>query len=92
RRFDFGGFILLAAGMATLTLALDGQRSSGGSPLLLGAMILIGMFSLLFYLMHARSNDNALFSLKLFDNRIYSIGLLGSFTGRIGSGMLTFMP
>ncbi|WP_325177393.1 multidrug transporter subunit MdtD [Pantoea sp. 1B4] len=91
RRFDFGGFILLAAGMATLTLALDGQRSSGGSPLLLGAMILIGMFSLLFYLMHARSNDNALFSLKLFDNRIYSIGLLGSFTGRIGSGMLPFM-
>lgn len=91
RRFDFGGFILLAAGMATLTLALDGQRSSGGSPLLLGAMILTGMFSLLFYLMHARGNDNALFSLKLFDNRIYTIGLLGSFTGRIGSGMLPFM-
>lgn len=91
RRFDFGGFILLAAGMATLTLALDGQRSSGGSPLLLGAMILTGMFSLLFYLMHARGNDNALFSLKLFDNRVYSIGLLGSFTGRIGSGMLPFM-
>ncbi|WP_337010150.1 MFS transporter [Pantoea sp. AS142] len=91
RRFDFGGFILLAAGMATLTLALDGQRSSGGSPLLLGAMILIGLFSLLFYLMHARGNENALFSLKLFDNRLYSIGLLGSFTGRIGSGMLPFM-
>ncbi|MGK3141573.1 MFS transporter [Pantoea sp. C2G6] len=91
RRFDFSGFILLAAGMATLTLALDGQRSSGGSPLLLGAMILIGMFSLLFYLMHARGNENALFSLKLFDNRVYSIGLLGSFTGRIGSGMLPFM-
>jgi len=91
RRFDFSGFILLAMGMATLTLALDGQRSSGGSPLLLGAMILAGIFSLLFYLMHARGNDNALFSLKLFDNRVYSIGLLGSFTGRIGSGMLPFM-
>lgn len=91
RRFDFAGFILLAAGMATLTLALDGQRSSGGSPLLLGAMILVGLFSLLFYLIHARGNDNALFSLKLFDNRVYAIGLLGSFTGRIGSGMLPFM-
>lgn len=91
RRFDFLGFLLLAAGMATLTMALDGQRSSGGSPLLLGAMILIGVFSLLFYLMHARHNDNALFSLKLFDSRIYSIGLLGSFLGRIGSGMLPFM-
>lgn len=91
RRFDFLGFVLLAVGMATLTLALDGQRSSGGSPLLLGLLILVGVFSLLFYLMHGRNNDNALFSLKLFDNRIYSIGLLGSFTGRIGSGMLPFM-
>ncbi|MBY4839618.1 multidrug transporter subunit MdtD [Pantoea sp. DY-5] len=91
RRFDFLGFVLLAVGMATLTLALDGQRSSGGSPLLLGLLILVGMFSLLFYLMHGRNNDNALFSLKLFDNRIYSIGLIGSFTGRIGSGMLPFM-
>ncbi|HBZ15834.1 MAG TPA: multidrug transporter subunit MdtD [Pantoea sp.] len=91
RRFDFLGFVLLALGMATLTLALDGQRSSGGSPLLLGLLILVGVFSLLFYLMHGRNNDNALFSLKLFDNRIYSIGLLGSFTGRIGSGMLPFM-
>lgn len=91
RRFDFLGFVLLAVGMATLTLALDGQRSAGGSPLLLGLLILIGVFSLLFYLMHGRNNDNALFSLKLFDNRIYSIGLIGSFTGRIGSGMLPFM-
>lgn len=91
RRFDFIGFLLLAAGMATLTLALDGQRGSGGSPLLLCLFILVGIFSLLFYLMHARGNENALFSLKLFDNRIYSLGLLGSFTGRIGSGMLPFM-
>ncbi|MCA1176193.1 MULTISPECIES: MFS transporter [unclassified Pantoea] len=91
KRFDFLGFVLLAVGMATLTLALDGQRSTGGSPLLLGALILVGVFSLLFYLMHGRNNDNALFSLKLFDNRIYSIGLLGSFTGRIGSGMLPFI-
>ncbi|MHC9058860.1 multidrug transporter subunit MdtD [Pantoea sp. y20] len=91
RRFDFLGFVLLAVGMATLTLALDGQRSAGGSPLLLGLLILVGVFSLLFYLMHGRNNDNALFSLKLFDNRIYSIGLFGSFTGRIGSGMLPFM-
>ena len=70
----------------------DSPTSATTSPyLLLGAMILIGLFSLLYYLMHARGNDNALFSLKLFDNRLYSIGLLGSFLGRIGSGMLPFM-
>ncbi|QKJ87803.1 MFS transporter [Paramixta manurensis] len=91
RRFDFLGFLLLAVGMATLTMALDGQRGLGISPLLLSILILAGVFSLLFYLLHARGNDNALFSLKLFDNRVYSIGLLGSLTGRIGSGMLPFM-
>ncbi|MFK8258223.1 multidrug transporter subunit MdtD [Erwinia sp. AnSW2-5] len=91
RRFDFTGYLLLAAGMATLTLALDGQRGSGMSPLLLCLLILCGVFSLLFYLLHARNNESALFSLKLFDNRIYSIGLIGSLTGRIGSGMLPFM-
>lgn len=90
RRFDFLGFFLLAAGMATLTLAMDGSPT-GGSALLPGLMILIGILSLLFYLMHARSNANALFSLKLFENRTYTIGLLGSLTGRIGSGMLPFM-
>lgn len=91
RRFDFSGYLLLAAGMATLTLALDGQRGSGFSPLLLCLLILCGVFSLVFYLLHARNNDRALFSLKLFDNRLYAIGLTGSLTGRIGSGMLPFM-
>lgn len=91
RRFDFIGFVLLAVGMATLTLALDGQRGLGISPLMLCLFILTGLFSLLFYLLHARHNEHALFSLKLFDNRLYAIGLLGSFTGRIGSGMLPFM-
>jgi len=91
RRFDIIGFILLATGMATLTLALDGQRGLGISPLLLCLLILAGLLSLLFYLLHAKHNDRALFNLKLFDNRLYNIGLLGSFTGRIGSGMLPFI-
>ncbi|WP_034915915.1 multidrug transporter subunit MdtD [Erwinia sp. 9145] len=91
KRFDFLGFLLLAAGMATLTLALDGQRGSGIPPLLLCLLILTGVFSLLFYLLHARGNEKALFSLRLFDNRVYTLGLLGSLAGRIGSGMLPFM-
>ena len=33
RRFDLFGFVLLAAGMATLTLALDGNKGLGISPL-----------------------------------------------------------
>ncbi|MDJ1655280.1 multidrug transporter subunit MdtD, partial [Raoultella sp. Ech2A] len=91
RRFDILGFILLAAAMATLTLALDGKKGLGISPLLLAALVAIGIASIGLYLWHARGNDGALFSLDLFRNRTFSLGLGGSFAGRIGSGMLPFM-
>jgi len=91
RRFDMSGFIMLALGMATLTLALDGQRGLGISTLTLAGLIAVGALSLLFYLWHARKNDSALFSLNLFNTRTFSLGLTGSFAGRIGSGMLPFI-
>lgn len=91
RRFDIFGFVLLAAGMATLTLALDGQKGLGISTLTLGLLIVIGITAIFWYLWHARDNDRALFSLALFRNTTYRIGLLGSFVGRLGSGMLPFM-
>lgn len=91
RPFDFIGYLLLAVGMATLTLAMDGPRGLGNAPLLLCLSMPIGLFSLLFYLLHARGNEKALFSLRLFSQPVYAIGLLGSLTGRIGSGMLPFM-
>jgi DHA2 family multidrug resistance protein-like MFS transporter len=53
--------------------------------------VVIGVASILLYLWYARGNDNALFSLNLFRNRTFSLGLGGSFAGRIGSGMLPFM-
>ena len=89
RRFDFFGFILLAAGMATLTLALDGQKGWGS--LSLALLVALGVTAILWYLWHARGNANALFSLNLFKNPTYRLGLFGSFAGRIGSGMLPFM-
>ncbi len=51
----------------------------------------VGLCALLLYLWHARGNARALFSLNLFRNRTFSLGLGGSFAGRIGSGMLPFM-
>ena len=90
-RFDFTGYLLLAVSMATLTMALDGKGSLGISPLMLSLFILTGTIALLGYLLHARNNDNALFSLKLFEHRVFSVGLFGSFIARIGTGMLPFM-
>lgn len=91
RRFDFSGFLLLAFGMAALTLALDGQKTLGIPTAWLGLMVAVGVIALRLYLKHARGNDRALFRLELFRTRSFSTGLLGSFFGRIGSGMLPFM-
>jgi DHA2 family multidrug resistance protein-like MFS transporter len=90
-RFDILGFVLLACGMATLTLALDGQKGLGISPLMLGALVAVGAVAILCYLLHARGNSGALFNLRLFRTRTFSLGLVGSFAGRVGSGMLPFM-
>lgn len=57
RRFDMAGFALLACGMATLTLALDGSRGLGLSTVQLGALVTVGAAATLFYLLHARGND-----------------------------------
>lgn len=91
RRFDFSGFLLLAVGMAALTIALDGQKGLGISPVALSLLISAGAAALIFYLWHARGNESALFNLRLFDTRTFSLGLFGSLCGRIGSGMLPFM-
>ncbi|WNP36014.1 MFS transporter [Enterobacter kobei] len=91
RRFDMWGFVLLALGMAALTLALDGQKADGQSALLPVVLVAAGVVALLLYLRHARDNERALFRLTLFHTRSFSLGLLGSFAGRIGSGMLPFM-
>ncbi|VFS76924.1 Putative multidrug resistance protein MdtD [Kluyvera cryocrescens] len=60
--------------MATLTLALDGQKGLGISPMMMGALVAIGAVSILMYLWHAYGNDGALFSLKLFNTPTFSLG------------------
>lgn len=92
RRFDLGGFLLLAIGMATLTLALDGHNSLNINASAIGLLVATGVLALGGYWLHARrQRDNALFNLRLFDTPTFSLGLTGSLLGRIGSGMLPFM-
>ncbi|MCV9880057.1 multidrug transporter subunit MdtD [Brenneria izbisi] len=91
QRFDMRGFLWLTVGMATLTLALDGNRSLGISPIAIFALIAIGLISLLSYWLHARNNPLALFNLRLFNTQTFSIGLTGGLLARIGSAMLPFM-
>ncbi len=54
RRFDLPGFLLLAIGMAVLTLALDGSKSMGISPWTLAGLAAGGAAAILLYLFHAK--------------------------------------
>ncbi|PII80881.1 multidrug transporter subunit MdtD [Serratia sp. OLJL1] len=91
RRFDLSGFFLLAIGMASLTLALDGHKGMGLTGGAIAGLVALGAAALLGYVWHAYGNSRALFSLRLLRTPTYKIGLLASLLGRIGSGMLPFM-
>lgn len=91
RRFDVRGFLLLAVAMATLTLALDGQRALGLTAADLGWLVFAGTAALVAYWQYAHLNPAALFPMRLFRTPTYRIGLTGSLLGRIGSGMLPFL-
>ncbi|VTR59139.1 Putative multidrug resistance protein MdtD [Serratia fonticola] len=82
---------MLAIGMATLTLALDGHKGMGLSSATIVGLVAMGCAALAGYWLHARGNSRALFSLRLFKTETYRVGLTGSLLGRIGSGMLPFM-
>ncbi|RLM23915.1 multidrug transporter subunit MdtD [Brenneria alni] len=91
QRFDMRGFLWLAVAMATLTLALDGHNNLGIPLIVIFILIAVGLISLLSYWLHARNNNRALFNLRLFNTQTFSVGLIGGFLARIGSGMLPFM-
>ncbi|MCW6568526.1 MFS transporter [Yersinia ruckeri] len=91
RRFDMSGFLMLAVGMATLTLALDGHKGLGLPAIAIVGLIVCGLAALAGYWWHAKGNSAALFSLRLLKHKTYTLGLVGSMLARIGSGMLPFM-
>ncbi len=57
--------------MAVLTTALDGSKGTGLSPLAITGPVAVGVVALVLYLLHARNNNRALFSLKLFRTRTF---------------------
>lgn len=71
--------------------ALGGHKGLGLPPLAIAGLVLCGIFALAGYWWHAKGNSSALFPLRLFNNKSYSLGLIGSMSARIGSGMLPFM-
>ncbi len=91
RRFDLPGFLLLAIGMAVLTLALDGSKSMGISPWTLAGLAAGGAAAILLYLFHAKKKLRRVIQPAIVPHAHVFTRVAGQFCRRIGSGMLPFM-
>lgn len=91
RRFDLRGFVMLGLSMVALSLALDGLTELGLPHATVLILFMLGLAALAAYWLHAAKDPEPLFSLKLFQIRTFSIGLIGNLFARIGSSGMPFL-
>jgi DHA2 family multidrug resistance protein-like MFS transporter len=89
-RFDLAGFALLSTCMVMFSLGLDGV--SGNQSWLWGAGML-GASAVLVaaYIQWAKLKADPLFSLSLFKQRTFALGLIGNLIARIGGNAIMFL-
>jgi EmrB/QacA subfamily drug resistance transporter len=89
--FDLKGYILLAVGMVTLSLSLDGLAELGLQHATVLVLLVISGAALTAYGLHASRAPYPLFPLYLFKIHTYCVGLLGNLFARIGSGAMPYL-
>jgi len=90
-RFDLGGYLLIALGMVSISLALDGLSELGLRHVIVLLLMLLGLASLAAYWLRAAQRPDPLFPPALFGVRTFSIGIMGNLFARIGSGGMPFL-
>ena len=90
-KFDVSGFFLLAIGMVSISLALDGISELGLEQVTVNLLFLLGFAGIIGYVLHASRNKDAIFSLELFKLRTFAVGLVGNLFARIGSAAMPFL-
>ena len=89
--FDFGGYLLLAFGMVSISLSLDGLSGLGLRQASVLVLLVFGMASLVAYWLRAARLPDPLFPPALFAIPSMSIGLLGNLFARLGSACMPFL-
>lgn len=90
-RFDFWGFLLLVIAMIGLSLGIENFASTEHSLYWSIGLICSGLMACIIYALHSHSHQNALFRSKMFQNRVYAIGVLGNFFARLGGNAMPFL-
>ncbi|TGL64233.1 multidrug transporter subunit MdtD [Leptospira sarikeiensis] len=89
--FDWTGYLLLAFGMVSVSLAMDAGYSLGLRRAGILLLMIFGLASIAGYWIHASRNPKPLFSPKIFSIPTLSIGLLGNLFSRLGSSSMPFL-
>jgi len=90
-RFDGVGYALLAFGMVSISLAIDGVSGLGLRQVGVLVLLVFGFASITAYWLHAVRRPYPLFDPALFGIPTLSIGLLGNLFSRLGSGCMPFL-
>ncbi len=89
--FDWPGAALSTASLVTfLMLMTNGQRLGWGSPLIVLALLLLVSLVAGFLIWESRAKDPML-DLGLFNNRVFSLGVLASFMSFLSVGSVRFL-
>lgn len=91
RSFDFLGFLQMAIFMVCVSLALEGMTFNRISSSLGYFLFIFGIAALAAYIIRAHKIPSPLISLKLFEIRTFSMGILGNIFSRLGSTSITFL-
>jgi EmrB/QacA subfamily drug resistance transporter len=90
-RFDFTGYLLLAFGMAAMSLSIDGLSELGLRHATVLVLLVFGLSAVTAYWLRSVNQSQPLFPLQLFKVPTFSVGLLGNLFARIGSGAMPFL-
>lgn len=91
RKFDWLGFTQITLFMISISYALDGLSENHISAGFTLFLFVFGFSCLVAYIFHALKSSAPLFSLKLFQTRTYSIGIIGNLFARMGSSCMPFL-
>lgn len=88
--FDTSGVTFIALGVISVTLGIEFINQNIKIQFSI-ALFIIGLFSLLFYIKHAKKTYSPIFPLVLFNIHTFKIGIIGNLISRLGISAAPFL-
>lgn len=90
-KFDTLGFLLFGFSLVLMSVGLTLTGEHVVNTYIIITVIFSSIILMLFYILHASHFDTPLIRLSLFNNRVYSIGIIGGLLTRLGIGCIPFL-